>query len=402
MKRVDDLLIWFATALTAGGWLWSQLVGSLTVHFFLLPLALLCGGVFFSRNERSQWRTRHHTRMLELEQAMEEYQRLSDAVMRDAESQFSVLEKDMEDARQIIRDSVSRLYGSLTGLESQSTDQRQVLKSLIDEMLLMTGSGTTRPSEQAGLQKFFDETNALIAEFVRKMAELREASAGIGASFDQMAGQVARITASLDDVADITKHTDMLALNAAIEAARAGEAGRGFAVVADEVRKLAARTGGFNNEIRNALNDILRSLQDVGVRVESATHTDLSIAENSQENLANLGNELLELTTKAREHSRHITDVTEQIHRLTQEGVQAMQFEDIVSQMMSRITQRTLDVGGYLHRFMRLHQDRDEADGLQRFRTRIQHLRSMQADAQAKSAAPAPAAGRGNASIELF
>ena len=392
MKRVDDLLIWFATALTAGGWLWSQLVGSLTVHFFLLPLALLCGGVFFSRNERSQWRTRHHTRMLELEQAMEEYQRLSDAVMRDAESQFSVLEKDMEDARQIIRDSVSRLYGSLTGLESQSTDQRQVLKSLIDEMLLMTGSGTTRPSEQAGLQKFFDETNALIAEFVRKMAELREASAGIGASFDQMAGQVARITASLDDVADITKHTDMLALNAAIEAARAG----------DEVRKLAARTGGFNNEIRNALNDILRSLQDVGVRVESATHTDLSIAENSQENLANLGNELLELTTKAREHSRHITDVTEQIHRLTQEGVQAMQFEDIVSQMMGRITQRTLDVGSYLHRFMRLHQDRDEADGLQRFRTRIEQLRSMQADAQAKRAAPASAVGRENTSIELF
>lgn len=33
------------------------------------------------------------------------------------------------------------------------------------------------------------------------------------------------------------------------------------------------------------------------------------------------------------------------MQRLTQEGVLAMQFEDIVSQMMNRITQKTLNVG---------------------------------------------------------
>jgi methyl-accepting chemotaxis protein len=111
--------------------------------------------------------------------------------------------------------------------------------------------------------------------------------------------------------------------------------------------------------------------------VNQATRTDLSIAEKSQENLANIGRELLELTVTAREHSRHITDVTEQIHRLTQEGVLAMQFEDIVTQMMGRITQKTLGVGEYLHTFLRLHQDRDETDGLQRFRTRIERLQNL-------------------------
>lgn len=92
-----------------------------------------------------------------------------------------------------------------------------MLSSLIDEMLQMTGSDNSREHEQAGLQRFFDETNALINEFVHKMGELKASSASIGDSFVDMQGQVARMTTALDDVSDITKQTDMLALNAAIE-----------------------------------------------------------------------------------------------------------------------------------------------------------------------------------------
>jgi methyl-accepting chemotaxis protein len=333
---------------------------------------------------------------------MNEYQQLSQAAMAHADAQFSQLEAGMEDARRIIRESVGKLSGSLTGLETQSSDQRQVLKALIDEMLSMTGSDADRTHEQAGLQRFFDETRALIAEFVGKMAELKESSASIGTSFERMQGQVERITASLDDVVDITKQTDMLALNAAIEAARAGEAGRGFAVVADEVRKLAARTGGFSNDIRTALDDILQSLRDVGVQVTQATQSDLSVAENSQQNLELLGNEMLGLTAKAREHSRHITEVSEQIQRLTHEGVLAMQFEDIVGQMMSRISKNTQEVGAYLHALLQLHQDREEANGLQRFRNRVKLLKALAADTSAKSSTRSAAPEPANSSVELF
>ncbi len=248
----------------------------------------------------------------------------------------------------------------------------------------MTGSEEGKAYEQVSLQRFFDETNHLIAEFSTKMNELKSVSEGIATSFADMRSQVGRITATLDDVSDITKQTDLLALNAAIEAARAGEAGRGFAVVADEVRKLAARTGGFNSEIRQALTGMLASLEEVGVRVAQATQTDMSVAEKSKETLQDLGHEMLDLTEKARAHSRHITEVTEQMHRLTQEGVLAMQFEDIVSQMMERINRKTLNVSEYLHAFLSLHQDRDEADGLQRFRKRSQRLVTLMAESQIK------------------
>jgi methyl-accepting chemotaxis protein len=78
----------------------------------------------------------------------------------------------------------------------------------------------------------------------------------------------------------------------------------------------------------------------------------------------------------------------------------AIQFEDIVSQMMNRITQNTLNVGTYMHKFLRLHQDRDQADGLQRFKSRIQSLKSLLANSQ-----PNDDLSKGHAqslSVELF
>jgi methyl-accepting chemotaxis protein len=44
--------------------------------------------------------------------------------MAHAEMQFTSLEQEMTEAQEIIRASVSKLSGSLTGLESQSSDQR--------------------------------------------------------------------------------------------------------------------------------------------------------------------------------------------------------------------------------------------------------------------------------------
>ena len=412
MKRIDDLLIWISTALCVGISIWSQIYGNVSPHLFLLVAATLGAAVFLSFGERKRWRVRQQKYIAELDNVMTEYHTLSNDAMAHAEMQFSSLEKEMADAQEIIRASVSKLSGSLTGLESQSSDQRQILRSLIDEMLQMTGSDNSHIQEQAGLQRFFDETNALIAEFVRKMTQLRTTSMGIASSFEQMQNQVSLINTMLNDVAGITKQTDLLALNAAIEAARAGDAGRGFAVVADEVRNLAARTGDFNTDIRKALADILKSLHDVGSQITEASHMDMSIADKSQAMLRDLGGELLELTGKAREHSRHITEVTEQMHSLTQEGVMAMQFEDIVTQMMSRISQRTLNVGEYMHAFLNLHDDKEQTDGLQRFRIRSERLIELLVNSHVKvdamrisNASNSPGAnkaGSDDGDIELF
>ncbi|MBK8318895.1 MAG: hypothetical protein IPL05_10090 [Betaproteobacteria bacterium] len=408
MKRIDDILLWLMVALCLGLWIAAQMTGPLSMHWFLLLAVTLAAASLFSLDQRRRWKARQQGYITELNAVMSEYNTLSTEAMAHAEMQFTSLEQEMLEAQGIIRDSVNKLSGSLTGLESQSSDQRQILRSLIDEMLQMTGSDNVEVQKQAGLQRFFDETNALIGEFVSKMDQLRSTSAGVAISFEQIQSQAGQITNTLNDISGITKQTDLLALNAAIEAARAGEAGRGFAVVADEVRKLAARTGEFNVDIRQALGGILQSLQEVGVRVASATNIDMSIAEQSRATLSELGEELLTLTQTARQHSDHITEVTEKMHSLTQEGVMAMQFEDIVTQMMSRISQRTLNVGEYMHAFLNLHHDQGQTDGLQRFRQRSQRLIELlvnshvKADAlRAHSITKSPA-GNDDGDIELF
>lgn len=404
MTRIDDILTWSALAVGAGLWLWAQAVGNVSIHLVLLPVALLGGAILLSHRERGRWKRVQEGRMADLVNAMSEYQVLSREATTHAELQFSSLEQEMEAAQKIIRDSVVKLSGSLMGLETRSSDQRQVLRSLIDEMLSMSGADDN-DAQHAGLQRFFNETHVLIDEFVKKMTELRTSSSGIATSFDDMKGKVAHITTSLNEMADITKKTDMLALNANIEAARAGEAGRGFAVVADEVRELAARTGEFNGAIRRQLGDILVALNDVGVKVVEAAQTDMSVAEKSRETLMGLGQEMLSLTDKAREHSRHITEITGQMQRLTQEGVQAMQFEDIVTQMMNRISQKTLQVGQYMHAFLSLDQDQGDADGVQRFKKRTQKLVALLVDSHVKleeiKSTPGVAAA-GNQEVELF
>jgi methyl-accepting chemotaxis protein len=400
MFRLDDVLI--AAALVVSILLWVAGLGSGGTIFYLgvIPIVLLVAAIFVSRRERGRWNDRQQQRMREIESAMADYQELSDQAMKRAEDEFSGLERDMEAARQLIRDSVAKLSGSLTGLDSHSANQRQMLRSLIDEMLQMTGSASTRGDEQASLQRFFDQTNLLIDEFVRKVAELKDSSVSIAESFERTKDQVQSITGLLNNAETVTKKTDMLALNAAIEAARAGEAGRGFAVVADEVRKLAAHTEELNEQIRNVLENILHSLEEVDVRVKQATTTDLSVADRSRQNLAGLGKEMVELTATARQHSQHITEVSEQIQNLTKEGVMSMQFEDIVGQMMARVTKKTLVVGGYLHAFLKMHQDRDEPDGVKRLHNRVGHLRSLLNDFDQEHGAAAQTGPE--ASVELF
>ncbi len=388
MKRLDDLLIWLAMTAAVATWLFAfVLPGGVSQHLLLLPaLPLLCA-VAFGRRERARWKEKQKAYMHELTQAMGEYQNLSSQAMDFAGTQFSSLGHEMSDAQNVIRESTSRLYGSLTGLESESSGQRQMLKTLIDELLAMTGGDEDGSRSHAGLQRFFDETNSLIREFVGKMQEVRASSQCVASSFSAMSSQVHLITKALNDISDITKQTDLLALNAAIEAARAGEAGRGFAVVADEVRKLAAHTGTVNAEVRQILDGILRSLEETSVRVEQASNMDMSIADRSRATLDSLGQEMQGLTATAREQSRGVTEITEKIQQLTQEGVLAMQFEDVVTQMMDRIGRKTENAGEFLQGFLDLYNDQQESDGLRRFRNRSQKLQQLLAESHARQAA---------------
>ncbi len=382
MRRIDDYLAVAALMTLVAFWIIAQVATSPSAHWLLVPVLLLTTAILVSRGERGRWKARSSQYTRELDAVMSEYQTLSSAAMTYAEAQFTALEDEMVEAQRIIQDSTSRLYGSFTGLESQSTDQREALRALVDELLDMAGSESAEAEEQASLHKFFDETKALINEFIIKVTELRDASLGIAESFTQMRGKIQAVTQSLNRIGEVTKQTDLLALNAAIQAGRAGDAGREFAVVADEVHKLAARTREVNSSVRSSLDEILASLEEVGGRVDLACQLDLTIATRSRETVGQLGEEMQLLTDKARTHSVRISEVSDQMQALTRDGVLAMQFEDIVTQMMGRISKKSANVGHFLHAFLSLHQDTDAKNGLERFRSRSHRLVALMVESQ--------------------
>ncbi len=129
--------------------------------------------------------------------------------------------------------------------------------------------------------------------------------------------------------------------------------GPGFAVVADEVRNLAQRTNDFSEQIRDMLRGIETSLNEVNQSAEAAAHTDLSVARQSRQTVSTMWSHVDSLNSKASEQSQAIAAISEKIHHLVMEGVVSLQFEDIVTQLLDQITERTGMMEDYVHAFAR-------------------------------------------------
>lgn len=103
-------------------------------------------------------------------------------------------------------------------------------------------------------------------------------------SLNHLGHEVAKLTASLKEVADaaeqitqVALQTRLVAFNATVEAKRAGEAGRGFSVVADAVKDLATQVENSSKTITqtvNALNTRVLSVENDIQRTPEDGHQD--------------------------------------------------------------------------------------------------------------------------------
>ncbi len=113
-------------------------------------------------------------------------------------------------------------------------------------------------------------------------AETRRAADNGAGDMNEMIKAMNEIKSASDNIAAIIKtideiafQTNILALNAAVEAARAGEAGAGFAVVADEVRALAQRSAQAARETANKIEDSIKKSEH-GVAVSGKVSQSLT------------------------------------------------------------------------------------------------------------------------------
>lgn len=144
------------------------------------------------------------------------------------------------------------------------------------------------------------------SEVVANIAEVAKRIRGLGTKFQELASQTGRITEMSDAIGEITRQTNLLALNAAIEAARAGEHGKGFAVVAQEVRKLADQSRRITEDIRSTTE----AIQADTATMAEAMQEGMAVAEETNEQAADLGRTFDRIAEAVRESSEKVASIS--------------------------------------------------------------------------------------------
>ena len=253
------------------------------------------------------------------------------AICSTVEEEVERIAEAVTQTRGILRDAVAGLHQSFHGLYNQTQVQHHLVVSLMGDM---TGQTNTTQSSHLTMQQFTEATSSLLQYFIDLVVNISKQSVETAYKIDDMVRQMDGIFALLANIKTITDDTHMLALNAAVEAARAGEAGRGFAVVAAEVRRLSQHSRQFSERLRTQIEEMKTTIAAVRKVVGGVAATDLNISLDAKGRVDAMLVDIKEVNERVAQSLQEISAVMHQVHTEVGVAVRALQFEDIISQLL--------------------------------------------------------------------
>lgn len=192
------------------------------------------------------------------------------------------------------------------------------------------------------MQEFTEGISGVLQYFIDLVVRISRQSMETSYKIDDMVRQMDGIFALLANIKTITDDTHLLALNAAVEAARAGEAGRGFAVVASEVRRLSQHSRQFSERLRMQIEEIKTTIAAVRKVVGTVASTDMNVSLEAKGRVDLMIVALQQANERIAQSLQSLSSTTDQIHTGVGVAVRALQFEDIITQLLG-YTRKPLD-----------------------------------------------------------
>ena len=252
---------------------------------------------------------------------------------RSAAAQLEAIRGEVERIRSLLHDAIQKLGDSFNGMHAHTRAQQEIA-------LQITAQGVDGATHQDGFDRFVSNTSTVMQRIVDSVIENSRIAMELVELTETISKRATDVEQILGEIGAIAKQTNLLALNAAIEAARAGEAGRGFAVVADEVRDLSARTSSFSQQIGGLMQSMRDGVRSTESAISQMASQDMTFALNSKSEVEEVLAAVERLNAQRRQGveqlSQHSSAMDEEVNR----AVMAMQFQDMVSQLVGHVLQR--------------------------------------------------------------
>ncbi len=253
--------------------------------------------------------------------------------MTAADSMLDDVDVDLGRTQVLLAESVGDLNERFENLKECSSKQLGVVELLAEQI-------REPPSGAAGtkvtLGQYIKEADLALQEFVDNIVHVSHHSMA-------MAGRIEEITRQMDAIQEVTeraeklaKQTSLLALNAKIEAARAGANARGFSVIADEVHGLAHESHEFNDQIGLMVNEARASVAATKVAISELASQDMSKAVAARARLESMANEVQQINVGIAASFEAVSGYANSVSDDVGAVVRMLQFEDIVTQIISR------------------------------------------------------------------
>jgi len=112
----------------------------------------------------------------------------------------------------------------------------------------------------------------------------------------------------------------------------------------------------------------------------------MSVAERSQSHLRDMWSEIENLNTAAAGQTKHINEVSKQIHQHVLDAMISLQFDDLVKQLFEQIQYRSELLENYMLTLHNIERESDSEDGLERFQQRTSRIENAIAASRLKFA----------------